>query len=102
MRIEKVGVVGCGLMGSGIAQVAAQAGCHVVVREVSQTALDKGIGSIDKNLQRMVDKGTLTAADRDAARGRLKGTTGLSDFKDCDLVVEAIIEQLPAKKRSLE
>ena len=98
MRIEKVGVVGCGLMGSGIAQVAAQAGCHVVVREVSQSALDKGLGSIDKNLQRMVDKGTLSVADRDAARARLKGTTGLSDFKECDLVVEAIIEQLPAKK----
>jgi len=98
MRIEKVGVVGCGLMGSGIAQVAAQAGCHVVVREVSQSALDKGLGSIDKNLQRMVDKGTLSVADRDAARARLTGTTGLSDFKECDLVVEAIIEQLPAKK----
>jgi 3-hydroxybutyryl-CoA dehydrogenase len=98
MRIEKVGVVGCGLMGSGIAQVAAQAGCHVVVREVSQAALDKGLASIDKNLQRMVDKGTLTAADRDAARARLKGTTELSDLKDSDLVVEAIIEQLPVKK----
>jgi 3-hydroxybutyryl-CoA dehydrogenase len=98
MRIEKVGVVGCGLMGSGIAQIAAQAGCHVVVREVSQAALDKGLQSIDKNLQRMVDKGTLTAADRDAARGRLKGTTSLSDLKDSDLVVEAIVELLPAKK----
>jgi 3-hydroxybutyryl-CoA dehydrogenase len=98
MRIEKVGVVGCGLMGSGIAQIAAQAGCHVVVREVSQSALDKGLQSIDKNLQRMVDKGTLTAADRDAARGRLKGTTNLSDLKDSDLIVEAIIELLPAKK----
>ncbi|MGD0307029.1 MAG: 3-hydroxybutyryl-CoA dehydrogenase [Candidatus Acidiferrales bacterium] len=98
MRIEKVGVVGCGLMGSGIAQIAAQAGCHVVVREVSQPALDKGLQSIEKNLQRMVDKGTITAADRDAARGRLKGTTSLSDLKDSDLIVEAIIEQLPAKK----
>ncbi len=98
MRIEKVGVVGCGLMGSGIAQIAAQAGCHVVVREVSQPALDKGLQSIEKNLQRMVDKGTITSADRDAARGRLKGTTSLSDLKDSDLIVEAIIEQLPAKK----
>jgi 3-hydroxybutyryl-CoA dehydrogenase len=98
MRIEKVGVVGCGLMGSGIAQIAAQAGCHVVVREVSQSALDKGLQSIEKNLQRIVDKGTITAADRDAARGRLKGTTSLGDLKDSDLVVEAIIEQLPAKK----
>jgi 3-hydroxybutyryl-CoA dehydrogenase len=69
-----------------------------VVREVSQSALDKGLQSIEKNLQRIVDKGTITAADRDAARGRLKGTTSLGDLKDSDLVVEAIIEQLPAKK----
>ena len=98
MRIEKVGVVGCGLMGSGIAQIAAQAGCQVVVREVSQAALDKGLGTIEKNMQRMVDKGTIKAEDRDAARGRLKGTTTVADLKDCDLIVEAIIEQLPAKK----
>jgi 3-hydroxybutyryl-CoA dehydrogenase len=98
MRIEKVGVVGCGLMGSGIAQIAAQAGCQVVVREVSQAALDKGLGSIEKNMQRMVDKGTIKAEDRDAARGRLKGTTAVADLKDCDLIVEAIVEQLPAKK----
>jgi 3-hydroxybutyryl-CoA dehydrogenase len=98
MRIEKVGVVGCGLMGSGIAQIAAQAGCQVVVREVSQAALDKGMGTIEKNMQRMVDKGTIKAEDRDAARARLKGTTTVADLKDCDLIVEAIIEQLPAKK----
>jgi 3-hydroxybutyryl-CoA dehydrogenase len=98
MRIEKVGVVGCGLMGSGIAQIAAQAGCQVVVREVSQAALDKGLGSIEKNMQRMVDKGTIKAEDRDAARARLKATTTVADLKDCDLIVEAIIEQLPAKK----
>jgi 3-hydroxybutyryl-CoA dehydrogenase len=98
MRIEKVGVVGCGLMGSGIAQIAAQAGCQVTVREVSQAALDKGLGSIEKNMQRMVDKGTIKVEDRDAARGRLKGTTTAADLKDCDLIVEAIIEQLPAKK----
>ena len=88
MRIEKVGVVGCGLMGSGIAQIAAQAGCQVVVREVSQAALDKGLGSIEKNMQRMVDKGTIKAEDRDAARARLKGTTTVADLKDCDLIVE--------------
>jgi 3-hydroxybutyryl-CoA dehydrogenase len=98
MRIEKVGVVGCGLMGSGIAQIAAQAGCQVVVREVNQQALDKGLASIDKNLQRMVDKGTLKAEDRDAARARLNGTTQLGDLKDSDLIVEAIVELLPAKK----
>jgi len=98
MAIEKVGVVGCGLMGSGIAQIAAQAGCQVTVREVNTAVLEKGLQSIDKNLQRLVDKGTLTAADRDQVRGRLHGTTNLEDLKDCDLIIEAIIEQLPAKR----
>jgi 3-hydroxybutyryl-CoA dehydrogenase len=98
MAIEKVGVVGCGLMGSGIAQVAAQAGFAVTVREVSQALADKGLQSIDKNLQRLVDKGTLPAADRDQVRGRLRGTTSLEDLKSCDIVIEAIIEQLPAKR----
>ena len=98
MAIEKVGVVGCGLMGSGIAQIAAQAGCQVTVREVNAAVLEKGLQSIDKNLQRLVDKGTLAAADRDQVRGRLHGTTSLEDLKDCDLIIEAIIEQLPAKR----
>lgn len=98
MPIEKVGVVGCGLMGSGIAQVAAHAGCQVTVREVSQQLVDKGLQSIDKNLQRLVDKGSLDAAARDQVRGRLHGTTNLEDLKNCDLVIEAIIEQLPAKR----
>jgi len=98
MAIEKVGVVGCGLMGSGIAQVAAQAGFSVTVREVSQPLVEKGIQSIEKNMQRMVDKGTVTAADRDQARARLHGTTNLDDLKSCDLIIEAIIEQLPAKR----
>ena len=98
MAIEKVGVVGCGLMGSGIAQVAANAGCQVTVREVSPQLVEKGLQSIDKNLQRLVDKGTLPQAERDKVRGRLKGTTNLEDLKDCDLVIEAIIEQLPAKR----
>jgi 3-hydroxybutyryl-CoA dehydrogenase len=98
MAIEKVGVVGCGLMGSGIAQVAAQAGCSVIVREVSQELLDKGLKSIDKNLARLVEKGTLTAADRDAVRGRLRGTTKLEDFADRDIIMEAIVEQLPVKR----
>ncbi|MHB8410442.1 MAG: 3-hydroxyacyl-CoA dehydrogenase family protein [Candidatus Acidiferrales bacterium] len=98
MAIEKVGVVGCGLMGSGIAQIAAQAGCTVVVREVSEERLNKGLASIEKSLNKFVEKGTLSAADRDAARGRLRGTTKLEDLKDSDLVVEAIIEQLPDKR----
>jgi 3-hydroxybutyryl-CoA dehydrogenase len=98
MGIEKVGVVGCGLMGSGIAQIAAHAGCQVTVREVNSAVLEKGLQSIDKNLQRLVDKGTLQTADRDQVRGRLHGTTNLDDLKDSDLIIEAIIEQLPAKR----
>ncbi len=98
MAIEKVGVVGCGLMGSGIAQVAANAGCQVTVREVSPQLVEKGLQSIDKNLQRLVDKGTLPQAERDQIHGRLRGTTNLEDLKDCDIVIEAIIEQLPAKR----
>jgi 3-hydroxybutyryl-CoA dehydrogenase len=98
MAIDKVGVVGCGLMGSGIAQVAANAGCQVTVREVSPQLVEKGLQSIDKNLQRLVDKGTLPQAEREQVRGRLRGTTNLEDLKDCDLVIEAIIEQLPAKR----
>jgi 3-hydroxybutyryl-CoA dehydrogenase len=98
MAIERVGVVGCGLMGSGIAQVAANAGCQVTVREVSPQLVEKGLQSIDKNLQRLVDKGTLPQAERDKVRGRLHGTTDLEGLKDCDLVIEAIIEQLPAKR----
>ena len=98
MAIEKVGVVGCGLMGSGIAQIAAQAGCTVVVREVSEERLNKGLASIEKSLNKFVEKGTLSTADRDAARGRLRGTTKLEDLKDSDLLIEAIIEQLPDKR----
>lgn len=98
MAIEKVGVVGCGLMGSGIAQIAAQAGCSVVVREVNDERLNKGLQSIEKSLNKFVEKGTLSAADRDATRARLRGTTKLEDLKDSDLVIEAIIEQLPEKR----
>jgi 3-hydroxybutyryl-CoA dehydrogenase len=98
MAIEKVGVVGCGLMGSGIAQVAAQAGYPVTVREVSTQLLEKGLQSIEKNLGRLVEKGTIAAVDRDQIRGRLRGTTNVDDLKDCDIIIEAIIEQLPAKR----
>jgi 3-hydroxybutyryl-CoA dehydrogenase len=98
MAIEKVGVVGCGLMGSGIAQVAAQSGCQVTVREVSTQLLERGLQSIEKNLARLVEKATLSAVDRDQVRSRLRGTTNLDDFKDCDFVIEAIVELLPAKR----
>ncbi|HLZ91042.1 MAG TPA: 3-hydroxybutyryl-CoA dehydrogenase [Candidatus Acidoferrum sp.] len=98
MAIQKVGVVGCGLMGSGIAQVCAQSGFPTVVREVSAEIVDKGLRGIEKNLARLVEKGNLTEAQGSEVRGRLRGTTALDDLKDCDLIVEAIIEQLPAKR----
>lgn len=99
-EIKKVGVLGCGLMGSGIAQVAAQAGYDTVVREVEQKFLDKGIGGIEKSLGKFVEKGKLAAADRDACLGRLKGTTKLDDLADCDIVIEAIIENAELKKET--
>ena len=98
MAIQKVGVVGCGLMGSGIAQVCAQAGFATVVREVAPELVDKGLKGIEKNLGRLVEKGNLTEAQQGEIRGRLTGTTAIEDLKDCDVIVEAIIEQLPAKR----
>jgi len=98
MTIRKVGVVGCGLMGSGIAQVSAQAGFPTVVREVTPELVEKGLKGIEKNLARLVEKGTVTEAARGEIRGRLKGVTSLDELKDCDVIVEAIIEQLPAKR----
>ena len=98
MPITKIGVVGCGLMGAGIAQTAAQSGFPVVVCETSLELLQKGFKSIEKNLDRLVEKGSLSDAEREIIRGRLHGTTNLEDFRDSDLVIEAIIEQLPAKR----
>jgi 3-hydroxybutyryl-CoA dehydrogenase len=98
MAIQKVGVVGCGLMGSGIAQVSAAAGFETVVREVNSELVEKGLKGIEKNLARLVEKGTITEAARGEIRGRLKGTTSIEDLRSCDLVIEAIIEQLPAKR----
>jgi 3-hydroxybutyryl-CoA dehydrogenase len=85
-------------MGSGIAQVSAASGFDTVVREVSAELLDKGLKGIDKNLNRLAEKGTITEAVKNEVRGRLKGTTKIEDLKDCDVIVEAIIEQLPAKR----
>jgi 3-hydroxybutyryl-CoA dehydrogenase len=98
MAIQRVGVVGCGLMGSGIAQVAAQAGFATVVREVSPEVVEKGLKGIEKNLARLVEKGTISEAQKAEIRGRLKGTTAIEDLKDSDVIIEAIIEQLPAKR----
>jgi 3-hydroxybutyryl-CoA dehydrogenase len=97
IEIERVGVVGCGLMGHGIAQICAQAGWDVVAREVDQASLDSGIGRIEKQLSRAVEKGTLEQGDADAARGRITATLDYGDLSDCDLVIEAIVEDLDAK-----
>jgi 3-hydroxybutyryl-CoA dehydrogenase len=97
MAIKKVGVLGCGLMGHGIAQVSAQAGYDVVVREVDQGRLDKGLGKIQKQLGRAVEKGKMEQAQADEVLGRIQGTLSYDDFSDCDLVIEAITEDLDAK-----
>jgi 3-hydroxybutyryl-CoA dehydrogenase len=97
MAIKKVGVVGCGLMGHGIAQVSAQSGYDVVVREVSQERLDSGFGKIKKQLGRAVEKGRMEQPDADAVLGRIQGTLDYKDLAECDLVVEAITEDLDAK-----
>jgi 3-hydroxybutyryl-CoA dehydrogenase len=100
MAIKKVGVLGCGLMGSGIAQVAAAAGYETVVREVEQKWIDKGFAGVQKSLGKIVEKGKMSAEDRDAAIGRLKGTTSLEDLADCDIVIEAIIENVEVKRET--
>jgi 3-hydroxybutyryl-CoA dehydrogenase len=97
VEIKKVGVLGAGLMGHGIAQVVAQAGYDVVLREVDDAKLDKGIGKIEKQLARAVEKGKAEQADADAVRGRIQGTTSYADLADCDLVIEAITEDLGLK-----
>ena len=97
MAIDKVGVVGCGLMGSGIAEVAAKAGCHVVVREVNDEALAAGKGRIKKSLDRAVQKGKLEEGERDRVLSRMSFTTDLDDLADRELIIEAIVETLSAK-----
>ena len=99
-EINKVGVLGCGLMGSGIAQTAAQSGFQTVVVEVEQKFLDKGMSGIDKSLGKFVEKGKLSQADKDACMGRLVGSTKLADLGDCDIVIEAITENPQVKKET--
>jgi 3-hydroxybutyryl-CoA dehydrogenase len=98
MEIRTVGVVGCGLMGSGIAQVAATSGIPTVVREVSRELLEKGMNSIERSLSKLAEKGELTADQKSAALARLKPTLALEDFAECDLIIEAIIENLDRKR----
>ncbi|MGI8412886.1 MAG: 3-hydroxyacyl-CoA dehydrogenase family protein [Solirubrobacteraceae bacterium] len=96
-EIRTVGVLGCGLMGHGIAQVAAQAGCAVIVREVDEARLAGGLDKIERQLARAVEKGRSTQVDADGVRARIEGTTDYGALNDCDLVLEAITEDLPAK-----
>ena len=94
-----VGIVGCGLMGSGIAEVCARAGYQVVVREVTEDLLRRGLGRIESSMERAAVRGKLTDADRSAARARIRGTTALRDLAGCEIVLEAIIEKMMDKKQ---
>jgi 3-hydroxybutyryl-CoA dehydrogenase len=96
-EIKRVGVLGAGLMGHGIAQVTATAGYDVVLREVDDATLQKGLGRIEKQLAKAVEKGKSSQDDADAIRGRIQGTTDYNDLADCDLVIEAITEDLGLK-----
>jgi 3-hydroxybutyryl-CoA dehydrogenase len=98
MEIRKVGVLGCGLMGSGIAQVSATAGFDTVVKEVSEDLIAKGFGGIEKSLAKFAEKGTITSDQQKEIRGRLSGTTSFGDLADCDIIIEAIIENLDEKR----
>jgi len=98
MEIKKVSVLGCGLMGSGIAQVCATAGFDVTVLELDQKYLDKGFAGIEKSLAKIASKGGFTETEKDAIRARLKGTTNRQDLADCDIVIEAIIENVQQKR----
>lgn len=99
MEIKKVGVVGCGLMGSGIAQVCAQFGYQVAVSEINDELLNKGLASINSFLTKSIEKGKISQQDKDATLGRIKGITNISDFSDCDLIIEAVIENMDLKKK---
>jgi 3-hydroxybutyryl-CoA dehydrogenase len=100
MEIKKVGVLGCGLMGSGIAQVAATAGYQTVVREVSTDLIEKGFHGIEKSLAKFAEKGTITSEQQTDIRTRLSGTTSFDDLADCDIMIEAIIENLDEKRKT--
>jgi 3-hydroxybutyryl-CoA dehydrogenase len=100
MEIRKVGVLGCGLMGSGIAQVAAAAGFETTVREISDELIEKGFLGIETSLSKFAEKGVITAEQQKQTRDRLSGTTSFEDLSDCDIIIEAIIENLEEKRRT--
>jgi 3-hydroxybutyryl-CoA dehydrogenase len=99
MEIKKIGVLGAGLMGNGIAQVFSQAGYEVVMRDIEDRFVEGGMANITKNLDRSVKKERITAEDKDAILGRIKGTTNMEDLKDVDFIVEAVIENADLKKK---
>lgn len=99
MEIKKLGVVGAGTMGNGIAQVAAQVGCEVVMRDIEDRFVQRGLDNIDKFLEKSVEKGKIKASEKVAVLGRIRGTTDLADLKDVDFVVEAVIEDIELKKK---
>ncbi len=98
MAVKRVGIVGSGIMGSGIAEVAAKAGFEVTVRSRAQSTADAMVASLEKSLAKQVDRGKLEEADRDAALGRVHAVTDLRELADCDLVLESVVEDLSAKK----
>jgi 3-hydroxybutyryl-CoA dehydrogenase len=98
MEIKKIGVVGAGTMGNGIAQAAAQIGCDVVMRDIEDAFVDRGIKNIDKFLSKSVEKGKLDAKEKDNILGRIQGTTDMSQLKDVDFVIEVVLEDLELKK----
>ena len=102
MEVRQIGVVGAGTMGNGVAQTSAVAGFPVAMRDLSQAALDRGMKTIKKSLDRMVSKEKISAHDAEQAFGRIRPTTSLSDFKDCDLVVEAIVENIEIKTKLIQ
>ena len=99
MSVRTIGVIGAGQMGGGIAHVAAQAGHAVVLRDLEDSLVRKGLDAIGRNLQRAVDKGKATAAEKDQIVGRIRGTTAVEDLAACDLVVEAVVENLDVKAK---
>ncbi len=99
MEIKKIGVVGCGVTGSAFAQVFAESGYEVVVSEVNEELLKKGLALINSRLTEDVKEGKLSQTDKQAILGRIKGTTKIQDFSDCDVVIEAVVEKMEAKKK---
>jgi len=98
MTVKRMGVVGSGIMGSGIAEVAAKAGIEVVLRSRSQTTADAMVAGLEKSLAKQVERGKLDEAERDAVLGRVRAVSDLGELAECDLVLETIVEDLPTKK----